>query len=132
MTIAKPRERKQVKRVFHDLSTLTQVWNSEPQRFQMVFSFWKLKFYEISNYKNASNRVGPNWVFQYIIGKVLKCKYWQWAHIFQLKLCVRKNCQLDSSSLKLKKHGLNAFQIEHITQHWKDFFKVTFFPLKVS
>jgi hypothetical protein len=63
MTIVKAKERKQVKRVFHDLNTLSQVWNNEPQHFQMVFSFWELKFYEIFNYKNASNRVGPNWVF---------------------------------------------------------------------
>jgi len=43
-----------VEKMFWDSSTLPQVWESESQHSQIVFSLWKLKSFEVPNVQNKS------------------------------------------------------------------------------
>jgi hypothetical protein len=43
-----------VEKMFWDSNTLPQVWESEYQHSQVVFSRWKLKSFEVPNVQNKS------------------------------------------------------------------------------
>lgn len=79
-----------VEKMFWDSSTLPQVWESESQHSQVVFSLWKLKSFEVPNLQNksASRKWCSNWL-QCFIGKVLKYTYQKQTHILQLQLWIR-------------------------------------------
>ncbi len=78
-----------VEKMFWDSRTLPQVWESE-STFPIVFSFWKLKSFEVPNVQNISaiHKWCPNWL-QYFIGKVLKYTYHKQTHILHLQLWIR-------------------------------------------
>jgi hypothetical protein len=79
-----------VEKMFWDSSTLPQVWESEYQHSQVVFSLWKLKPFEIPNVQNKSANCKwcPNRL-QRFIGKVLKYTYQKQTHILHLQLWIR-------------------------------------------